>query len=88
MADDFIYECLSCNGSTSYKTPDLDKLAQTGVRFQHCYATPLCTPSRVQMMTGKYNFRNYTEFGCLNPGEKTFAYYLRDVGYTTCVVGK
>lgn len=88
MADDFGYECLSCNGSTSYKTPVLDNVAQTGVRFQHCYATPLCTPSRVQIMTGKYNFRNYTEFGCLKPGEKTFAHYLRDVEYTTCVAGK
>ncbi len=88
MADDFGYECLSCNGSTSYETPALDDLAQTGVRFQHCYATPLCTPSRVQIMTGKYNFRNYTEFGSLKPGEKTFAHYLRDAGYTTCVAGK
>ncbi|UCE43158.1 MAG: sulfatase-like hydrolase/transferase [Candidatus Aminicenantes bacterium] len=88
MADDFGYECLSCNGSTSYKTPVLDNLAQTGVRFLSCYATPLCTPSRVQIMTGKYNFRNYTEFGSLKPGERTFAHYLRDAGYTTCVAGK
>jgi arylsulfatase A-like enzyme len=88
MADDFGYECLSCNGSTSYRTPVLDDLAKTGVRFQHCYSTPLCTPSRVQIMTGKYNFRNYTEFGSLKPGEKTFAHYLKDAGYTTCVAGK
>ena len=88
MADDFGYECLGCNGSTSYKTPVLDDLAQTGVRFQHCYATPLCTPSRVQIMTGKYNFRNYTEFGSLKPGEKTFAHHLKDAGYMTCVAGK
>jgi arylsulfatase A-like enzyme len=88
MADDFGYECLSCNGSRSYKTPVLDELAQTGVRFQHCYATPLCTPSRVQIMTGKYNYRNYTEFGVLKPGEHTFAHYLRNAGYTTCVAGK
>jgi arylsulfatase A-like enzyme len=88
MADDFGYECLGCNGSTSYKTPVLDDLARTGVRFQHCYATPLCTPSRVQIMTGKYNFRNYTEFGSLKPGEKTFAHHLKDAGYTTCVAGK
>lgn len=88
MADDFGYECLGCNGSTSYKTPVLDDLARTGVRFQHCYAMPLCTPSRVQIMTGKYNFRNYTEFGSLKPGEKTFAHHLKDAGYTTCVAGK
>jgi arylsulfatase A-like enzyme len=39
-------------------------------------------------MTGKYNFRNYTEFGALKPGEKTFAHYMRDSGYKTCVAGK
>ena len=36
MADDLGYECLGCYGSTSYKTPVLDRLAQTGMRFDHC----------------------------------------------------
>ena len=81
MADDLGYECLSCNGSTSYNTPHLDELADTGVRFGQCYSTPLCTPSRVQIMTGKYSFRNYTEFGNLRPGEVTFAHLLKKAGY-------
>ena len=42
MADDLGYECLSCNGSTSYKTPHLDHLAATGVRFRHAHSQPLC----------------------------------------------
>ncbi len=88
MADDLGYETLSCNGSTSYQTPNLDQLAQEGMRFTQCYATPLCTPSRVQIMTGKYNFRNYVGFGILDPKEKTFAHMLKERGYSTCVVGK
>jgi len=88
MADDFGYECVGCNGGRSYQTPALDNLARRGVRFTHCYSTPLCTPSRVQLMTGKYNFRNYTEFGTLKPGEFTFAHQLKQAGYRTAVTGK
>ncbi len=88
MADDLGYEGLGCNGGTPYQTPNLDELAQTGARFTHCYSTPLCTPSRLQLMTGKYNFRNYTEFGSLRPGETTFAHLLQEAGYATCVAGK
>jgi arylsulfatase A-like enzyme len=88
MVDDLGYEGLSCYGSLSYRTPHLDKLAKTGVRFTHCYSQPLCTPSRVQIMTGQYNFRNYTEFGALHPRETTFGHILQKAGYATCVVGK
>jgi len=88
MADDLGYETLGCNGSQDYQTPNLDRLAQNGMRFTHAYATPLCTPSRVQLMTGKYNFRNYIGFGLLDPAAKTFAHFLKEAGYNTCVVGK
>lgn len=88
MADDMGYECLGSYGSASYKTPHLDKLAAEGVRFEHCYSQPLCTPSRVQIMTGKYNFRNYTDFGYLDPKEKTFGNLFKDAGYSTCIAGK
>ncbi len=67
MADDIGYECFGCYGSKSYKTPVLDELARTGMRFEHCYSQPLCTPSRVKIMTGQYNFRNYVNFGVLDP---------------------
>jgi arylsulfatase A len=88
MADDFGYECLGCNGATEYRTPKLDSLASTGVRFTAAHSTPLCTPTRVQLMTGKYNCRNYTEFGSLPPGEFTFGHMLQKSGYRTCAVGK
>ncbi len=88
MADDIGYECFGCYGSASYKTPVLDGMAETGMRFEHCYSQPLCTPSRVKIMTGQYNFRNYTNFGVLDPKQKTFGHLLQGCGYSTCVVGK
>jgi len=88
MADDMGYECLSTNGSLSYQTPNLDRIASRGIRFSHCIAQPLCTPSRVKIMTGKYNYRNYEYFGYLNPNQKTFGNYLKEAGYSTCIAGK
>jgi arylsulfatase A len=88
MADDMGYECLGCNGSTEYDTPNLDRLASEGIRFEHCYSQPLCTPSRVKIMTGKFNFRNYEDFGYLNPAELTFGNLMKEAGYATCIAGK
>lgn len=88
MADDFGFECVGANGGTSYETPVLDRLASEGVRFEHCYSQPICTPTRVKLMTGMYNVRNYAEFGLLEKTQSTFANLLRDNGYATCIVGK
>ncbi|WP_215225608.1 sulfatase-like hydrolase/transferase [Echinicola shivajiensis] len=88
MADDLGYETLGVNGSESYQTPNLDQLAKDGMNFTQCYSTPLCTPSRVQLMTGKYNFRNYIGFGLLDPREKTFGHYLKAAGYDNFIAGK
>jgi len=88
MADDMGYECLSSNGCLSYSTPVLDDLARNGIKFNYAIAQPLCTPSRVKIMTGKYNHRNYKAFGYLDVGEKTFGNLLNEAGYSTCVVGK
>jgi len=88
MADDLGYECIGCYGGTSYETPVLDNLAKSGMRFQHCYSQPLCTPSRVKIMTGQSNIRNYSTFGILNKEEKTFAHMLQKNGYKTAISGK
>jgi arylsulfatase A len=88
MADDMGYECLSCYGSTSYNTPVLDKLASNGIQFNQCISQPLCTPSRVKIMTGMYNYRNYDYFGHLNNDSYTIGNLLKDAGYATCIVGK
>ncbi|MFH1613978.1 MAG: sulfatase-like hydrolase/transferase [Planctomycetota bacterium] len=88
MADDLGYECMGANGSTSYKTPVFDRLSCKGMRFEHCYAQPLCTPTRVKIMTGISNVRNYERFGLLPRDETTFAQLFKKAGYATCVVGK
>src|SRR5512138_1594432 len=74
LCDDFGYECVTANGGESYQTPNLDKLAAGGMRFEHCHVQPLCTPTRVQLMTGLYNVRNYIEFGAMDPKATTFAH--------------
>ena len=88
LADDLGYECLAANGGTSYQTPNLDRLAATGVRFENCHAQPLCTPTRVQVMTGQYNVRNYVGFGKLATSQVTFGNLLRDAGVKTAIAGK
>jgi arylsulfatase A len=88
MADDMGYECVGANGGGSYQTPNLDRMAEQGMRFTNCHSQPLCTPSRVQIMTGRYNSENYVRFGFLDPQETTFANALRQAGYATCIVGK
>jgi arylsulfatase A-like enzyme len=88
LADDLGVETLGCYGGTSYKTPYLNSLAAMGMRFTQAYATPLCTPSRLLLMTGKYNFRNYKAFGFLPAGETTFGHLMKANGYATGVFGK
>lgn len=88
MADDVGWESFGCYGGEDYKTPHIDSLAAQGIRFTHCYSTPICTTSRVKLMTGQYNFRNYTHFGYLNPTQKTFGQLLKAAGYKTAVAGK
>ncbi len=88
MADDMGYETTGFNGGLSYSTPVLDRLASEGIRFTNCYSQPLSTLSRVKMMTGKYNFRNYEHFGYLNPDEFTFGIMMKNAGYNTCIAGK
>ena len=88
MSDDLGYEAIGCNGGTSYKTPVLDGLARSGMRFENAHVMPLCTPTRVSLMTGKYNFRNYIGFGLIKPDEVTFGHLMSDAGYRTCISGK
>jgi arylsulfatase A len=97
MADDLGYECLGCNGGTSYPTPVLDELAATGLRFTNGYVTPLCTPSRVQLMSGQYPFRsgwsgNLTALPrqqrVVDAGLIDLAVAFKRAGYATAVAGK
>lgn len=102
MADDLGADELACYGNPQHSTPHLDRLAADGMRFQTCFATPLCSPSRVLVMTGRYGFRTgwfdflereYSpapgspQFD-IGQAELTFADVLRQRGYATGITGK
>jgi len=88
LADDMGFECLGCYGSLAYKTPVLDSLASQGMLFGQCHSQPLSTPSRVKLMTGLYNYRNYDFFDHLANNQYTFGNFMREAGYATCIAGK
>jgi arylsulfatase A len=88
MADDVGYSTLRVNGGQSYSTPRLDSMARHGMNFKHCEATPLCSTSRCMFLTGKYNFRNFSNFNYMNTTDKTVANLLHDAGYVTGIFGK
>ena len=102
LADDLGIDSVGCYGAESISTPRIDELARLGVRFQNAYSTPLCTPSRVQLLTGRYPFRTgWTDNiqarleandpaapPVVDPSERTFAHVLKEKGYVTGVAGK
>lgn len=88
MADDIGIEAFGSYGGETYATPHLDALAKNGIQFSHAYAQPLCTPTRVQIMTGKYNHRNWQAFGIMPQDERTFGHMMSDLGYRTLIAGK
>ena len=103
FSDDAGYADFGFQGSTDIRTPHLDKLAQSGVRFTNGYVTAsVCSPSRAGMLTGKYQQRFGHELNLsgkpdptvpdsirgLPLTEKTIADYLKEKGYVTGLVGK
>ena len=88
FADDIGAECFGCYGGIDYQTPCIDALAQQGILYSNMNAQPLSSPSRVQVMTGMYNDRNYVNFGYMNDDETTFAQLAQQAGYSTAIVGK
>lgn len=97
MADDLGARELGCYGHREHRTPRLDRLAEAGVRFETCWSTPLCSPTRVEILTGRYGFRtgwyNFlgretTPLDHLDPDEPTFGDMLDAHGYATGLAGK
>jgi len=99
LADDLGLDGVACYGSDTYKgkTPNIDALAHGGIRFETCYSTPLCGPSRCMLMTGRYPFRTggITNNSWRNGGpgavsthEHPIARLLKEHGYATCQAGK
>ncbi len=90
LGDDIGYEIPTYTGGQSHSTPNIDMMASGGVRFSNCNASPLCSPSRYMLLTGKYNNRNYgeTSWGYMPLSYKTIANMMEANGYATCAVGK
>lgn len=88
VADDVGFETLRCYGGESYATPQIDRLASSGMRFGSCLATPMCTTSRAMLLSGRHNFRNYLQWAHLDAAEPTIATHLRQAGYVTGMAGK
>ncbi len=88
MADDMGAECLSLYGGISYGTPNLEQMAEEGMVVDHCIAQPLCTPSRVKLMTGLYNSTSYEHFGYLDTSWYNMGTLMKEAGYRTCISGK
>lgn len=92
LADDVGLGDIHCTGGP-FETPNLDKLAAGGTRFEYSYATPLCGPSRCEMLTGRYPFRtgliNNQSHNAVSPqSEVMIPSVMKKAGYATASVGK
>jgi arylsulfatase A-like enzyme len=93
LTDDQGWGDLSISGNTNIETPNIDRLAQTGVTFDRFYAAAVCSPTRAELLTGRYHVRSgvsSTSAGGerLNPDETTIAEVFKKAGYATATYGK
>lgn len=91
LTDDQRWDGMSCAGNTVLKTPNMDRIAEEGIRFENMFVTTaLCGPSRASFLTGKYShhhgIRRNTQF--LSLQQKTFPEMLKETGYETAFIGK
>lgn len=97
LADDLGIDGVSCYGADAHRTPHIDALAASGLRFETCYASPLCGPTRCLLMTGRYAFRTggltNQSWRAGGPGAKSADEYpvarlMKQAGYATGQAGK
>jgi len=93
LADDFGLDDVSCYGGDAYKTPNIDALAASGIRFDNGYCQPLCGPTRCEFITGRYAFRtggltNQSSGRPSSKDEPSVARTLKEAGYATCHTNK
>src|SRR4051812_31164524 len=100
MADDLGYADLNCYGRKDYQTPNLDKLAASGMKSMNAYATaPVCTPTRTAFITGRYPARlqvglrepmipGRDSIVGMDPQIPTIGVQLKKAGYETALIGK
>jgi arylsulfatase A-like enzyme len=93
QADDQGWGDLSFNGNRSVFTPNIDRIAQEGASFANFYVCPVSSPTRAELLTGRYAARGgvrgvSTGAERLNTDEVTVAYYMKSAGYATAAFGK
>lgn len=91
MADDHAAHAISAYGSRINKTPNIDRIATDGMRFDNCFCTnSICTPSRAAILTGQYSHKNgvYTLADALDGSRQNVAKLLSGAGYQTAMIGK
>jgi len=93
MTDDQGYGDLSITGNEIVDTPHMDRLAKEGAWLKQFYVSPVCTPTRAHLMTGRWGFRTraidtYLGRATMEPGETTLAEALAATGYATGIFGK
>jgi arylsulfatase A-like enzyme len=90
MADDHAAHAISAYGSKVNKTPNIDRIATGGMRFNNCFVTnSICTPSRACIITGKYSHINGVPvFNHIDGSQPTLAKYMQKAGYRTGMIGK
>ncbi len=91
MSDDHDSSAISSYGSKINKTPNLDRLADEGMRFDNCFCTnSICAPSRAAILTGKFSHLNgvYDNVARFDGSQQTFPKLLQKAGYETAMIGK
>jgi arylsulfatase A-like enzyme len=90
LSDDHASQSIGCYGGRLMKTPNLDRIASAGMRFDRCFCTEsICAPSRAAILTGKYgHITGAMGWKPYDRRHRTFPEYLRDAGYQTAFVGK
>lgn len=91
MSDDHAEQAISCYGSKLIRTPNIDRIANEGIRFTNSFVTnSICGPSRASMLTGKYSHINgfYDHSDEFDGTQMTFTKLLQSAGYKTAIVGK
>ncbi len=93
LTDDQGWGDLSINGNINLTTPNIDRLAKTGATLDRFYVSPVCSPTRAELLTGRHHVRcGVTDVSNggerLNTDEITMANVLRNAGYATAVYGK
>ena len=99
MADDLSARELGCYGNLEHATPNLDALARDGVKVETCWATPICSPTRAEVLTGRYGCHTGWYHNAMKPAEgepgynlahsnRLFSQLLKQAGYATAICGK